>query len=179
MLVFTVASIGADTFAGITDMESSFCVYKSNAHMAVGAAFMFSTVMCVACCILVLVLGFKVHQHARHTFLHVGQIIKSVTKKYLDLIEHWYIMALATFGLSTILSLWIFLGLPHYVDADDDDAMDAISTRDDHIKLKCLDVTSDAHLALRDAFGAAVASVGTAILCVATVSCPSETHTPW
>lgn len=169
LLGFTVASIGADTFSGITDMESSFCVYKSNAHMAVGALFMFSTVVCVACCMFVLVLGFKVHQHARHTFLHVGQIIKSVTKKYLEVIEAWYIAALGTFGLSTILTLWLFVGLPHYVDAEDADAMDAISTRDDRLKLKCLDVTSDAHLARRDAFGSAVAGVSTVILCGATV----------
>ena len=87
LLGFTVASIGADVCAAIGDIESSFCVYKSRAHMAIGALFLFSTLSCVACCMIVLVLGFKVHQHARHTFLHVGQIIKSVTKHYLELIE--------------------------------------------------------------------------------------------
>ena len=157
LLGFAVAFLSAETLAGFFDGESSFCVYKTRSHMVAGVAFVVFAAACISLCLLVICFSFYIHFKARHAYYRIGTMVQSVTRENAALVEMWYVSSLITFVISVISTMWIALGLPHFVEVTPDSTQafwladdDMWQTHAGRTLQRCLNRHDEADLLLRD-----------------------------
>ena len=157
LLGFAVAFLSAETLAGFFDGESSFCVYKTRSHMVAGVAFVVFAAACISLCLLVICFSFYIHFKARHAYYRIGTMVQSVTRENAALVEMWYVSSLITFVISVISTMWIALGLPHFVEVTPDSTQafwladdDMWQTHSGRTLQRCLNRHDEADLLLRD-----------------------------
>ena len=157
LLGFAVAFLSAETLAGFFDGESSFCVYKTRSHMVAGVAFVVFAAACISLCLLVICFSFYIHFKARHAYYRIGTMVQSVTRENAALVEMWYVSSLITFVISVISTMWIALGLPHFVEVTPDSTQafwladdDMWQTHSGRTLQRCLNRHDEADLLLRN-----------------------------
>jgi hypothetical protein len=117
LLGFALATFGADLLPYILDDQAVFCIYKSTAHQLVGALFLTTNTCCVSFCLLVVIFSSFLIHRSQEAFLHIGGSVAVYrTQILIHRIYVWYALALMCFIFAAVLLLWVFLGLPAYVD---------------------------------------------------------------
>ena len=72
LLGFALSTYGADLLPYILNDESTFCLYKSGAHMAFGAVFVFANTCCICFCLLAVISSSLLMLESQNSYLYVG-----------------------------------------------------------------------------------------------------------
>jgi len=164
LLGFALATFGADLLPYILDSEGEFCVYKSSAHMAVGTLFLTANTCTVCLCLLTTIFSSLLITRSQEAYLHVGgQVAVFRMKQFVQKIYRWHGSALLCFLISSILLMWVFLGLPGYVVSEIAGHYDTKSMPSGRAMVKCLDLEHDDDHKKRDDFGLWVTSANTVL----------------
>ena len=155
LLGFALATFGADLLPYVLDDESSFCVYKSWLHMVTGFLFLTANTCCVCFCMLVVVFSSLLITRSQEAYLHVGGTVAVYrTQTVVRHVYQWYTAAITSFLSAAILLLWVFLGLPAWIETNDPLSAGDVVTRDGRKLVRCLDAEIDSEHTRRQDFGA-------------------------
>jgi hypothetical protein len=161
LLGFALATYGADLMPYIMNDTSPFCLFKAWPQMIVGSFFLLCGVCCICYCLLTIIASSILIVCSQNAYLHVGGSAAvwrtSQMSKY---VYYWFGCALMCFLLDACLTMWIFIGQPHWIrtrvpseDAGWEQPTDSVITRDGVELIRCLDPEDPASHAQRDAFG--------------------------
>ena len=121
LLGFVMATIGVDGLTLGSDPTSVYCYSKSSGHFAVTLFVVVATELCIVFCVLSIAGAAQTRRIGRDAYLHIGWLISVYrVKSFLDLIYKWFALAGACFLASTILLLWLFVGVQQHVLADEE-----------------------------------------------------------
>ena len=158
LLGFALATYGADLLPYILNDTSPFCVFKTASHGFVGALFLLANTCCICFCLLVLIFSSYLIVKSQDAYLHVGgNAAVWRTSELSWSVYFWYGGALACFMLDAVLLMWIFLGLPHWVNApnapSNTSESDSLTTWGGRDIITCLDPHDDSAHEMRDSYG--------------------------
>jgi len=169
LMGFALATFGADLLPQVMNDVSSFCIFKSNAYMFVGFSFLLANTCCVSFCMLVIVFSSLLITRSQEAYLHSGGAVAVFrTQCFVSEVYTWAGLAGGSFLTAAILVMWVFTGLPAFVEkapglepseyADYSD----YTTNSGRILYRCLDLEDEALHIRRENFGIATASTNTA-----------------
>jgi len=168
LLGFALATFGADLLPYVLDDTSSFCVYKDWAHMLVGQCFFMANTCCVSFCMLVVVFSSLLITRSQEAYLHAGGAVSVFrTQTFVGVVYRWALMAGSCFIFACILLMWIFLGLPAFVEHKNQTSGgmliegDYVLRESDRVLFRCLDLESEFEHNMRNSFGLWVALLNT------------------
>ena len=169
LMGFALATFGADLLPQVMNDVSSFCIFKSNAYMFVGFSFLLANTCCVSFCMLVIVFSSLLITRSQEAYLHSGGAVAVFrTQCFVSEVYTWAGLAGGSFLTAAILVMWVFTGLPAFVekapglDAREYADYSDYTTNSGRILYRCLDLEDEAQHIRRENFGIAVASTNTA-----------------
>uniref|UniRef100_A0A7S2BLV1 Uncharacterized protein n=1 Tax=Haptolina brevifila TaxID=156173 RepID=A0A7S2BLV1_9EUKA len=167
LLGFALATYGADLLPYVLDSSSQFCLYKTMAHLIIGAIFLTTSTCTVGFCLLVTIFTSLLITRSQEAYLHVGgQAAVFRMNVFIQKIFYWHAFSIGSFLLAAILLMWIFLGLPGYVEATNGAGgdYDYLSNEGKYLT-SCLDLTDQSQHDMRDNYGLAVTIANTVLFC--------------
>jgi len=181
LLGFVMALISQETLDPLLDGTSFYCMYKSAAHQAVGYLLFLVSQSCICACLVVILFSMQLVARARKGYLQDGwSCARAYTRTHIRFIYSWFVAALVLFLCTSLMLVWLFAGLRHYVDAPDptQDDLDLDIDFDGLLVMQsgrrmmpCIDPTFDDDLDLRERTGLYVSLLTTAIYAVFCVFC--------
>ena len=114
---FSLATMGADLLNAIASDTSEFCIWKTSAHLVVGYMFVLSSAFCICYCMFVVVLSSTIIRESQVAALEVDPAASvAMTRHTVDRIYAWYGYSLVNFFVSAVLLIWLFIGMPKWVE---------------------------------------------------------------
>ena len=174
LLGFAFALIGTDSLTMVADFSGTFCMFKSPWHFGLTIALFVMTTLAMCMCMLVVFGSAYIIARGQRAYLHIGWLAAVYrTRQSVTFIYKWYAVALLSFVTAVVLLIWVFMALPHYMDADEDFDADyqgdlfegkaTVTTREGGKVLACLDPSIREHRERQVVYGAVLAMVCTLV----------------
>jgi len=116
---FALSMWAGETLMPLLEDDSQLCIWKSWYHLFFASVFFIFVAVCISCCLIIVSIVSYIKQAAQEAALIVSTgAAVAVTRQHLNTLNYYFVVAYASFTLSAVLLIILYVGLPSRLPAD-------------------------------------------------------------
>jgi len=181
---FALSMWAGETLMPLLEDDSQLCIWKSWYHLFFASVFFIFVAVCISCCLIIVSIVSYIKQAAQEAALIVSTgAAVAVTRQHLNTLNYYFVVAYASFTLSAVLLIILYVGLPSRLPADTaehrlselsgegesqegwgSELESIVELFDGTFSITCLDPRNPRDNAVRDSWGAGIAAANTLVI---------------